>query len=287
VDSTTLRTFLTVVETGSLVRAATRLNVTPSTVTTRLSALERKLGQELLIRRKSGAELTSAGFKFLRYAQLMTDLWRQARQEAALPAEMESVCNLGCHFDLWAGVGRAFFERLRTDHPRVAVAAWPGEQPDMDRWLGSGLVDAVFCYSPSLREPWTAQPLGADRLVLVSTVPRGRVRWDSRYVYVDFGEAFRRAHATAYPDGDTPTVVFGCAAWALDHILAWGGSAYLPDRLAKPHIAAGRLHPVPDTPTFERTAYFVADKTAAARWPWLETLLADVRLDRPDPAGSC
>ena len=39
-----LATFLAIIETGSLVRAAERLNVTQSTVTARLKALEDHLG---------------------------------------------------------------------------------------------------------------------------------------------------------------------------------------------------------------------------------------------------
>ncbi|MDH3604499.1 MAG: LysR family transcriptional regulator, partial [Candidatus Tectomicrobia bacterium] len=83
---TALKTFLAIVETGNLVRAAEHLNVTQSTVTARVSNLEHDLGQRLFHRRKSGAELTTSGFKFQRYAQQMTDLWRQARQETSLPA---------------------------------------------------------------------------------------------------------------------------------------------------------------------------------------------------------
>ncbi len=52
-----LRTFLEVVETGSLVTAARRLHVTPSTVTARINGLEEEIGQKLLHRNKSGAEL--------------------------------------------------------------------------------------------------------------------------------------------------------------------------------------------------------------------------------------
>ena len=46
---------------------------------------EAEIGQKLLHRHKSGAELTSAGFKFMRYAEVMTQLWRQARAEKKLP----------------------------------------------------------------------------------------------------------------------------------------------------------------------------------------------------------
>ncbi len=75
-----VQTFLEVVKTRNLNRAAERLNVTESTVTTRLNGLEDALGQKLLIRSRAGAELTSAGFKFLRYSEVMTRARGQARQ---------------------------------------------------------------------------------------------------------------------------------------------------------------------------------------------------------------
>ena len=63
-----LRTFLTIVETGSLVRASHILNVTQSTVTARLKSLEDEIGQTLIIRNKSGATMTAAGVRLHRYA---------------------------------------------------------------------------------------------------------------------------------------------------------------------------------------------------------------------------
>lgn len=274
-----LRTFLTIVETGNLNRAAERLHVTQSTVTARLKGLEDELGQVLFLRRKSGAELTSAGFKFQRYAQLMTDLWRQARQETSLPPEVEAICNIGCHFDLWPCVGRRLFESIRSRHPDVALSAWPGEQTDIDRWLVSGLVDAALCFSPSLRESRSVFKLRADRLFLVTTQAPGRQAWQARYLYVDFGEEFRLSHAAAYPDSATPNLVFGCAVWALEHMLAHGGAAYMPERLAAPHLANGTLHLVQGTPEFQRAVYLVANNRAAAQWPWLPARLKSLQDD--------
>src|SRR5262249_45310894 len=112
-----LATFLAVAELKSLARAAQRLNVTQSTVTSRLDSLEEKLGQTLLHRRKSGTELTSAGFKFIRYAELVTQLWRQASYEIGLPMGFTGVCNLGCYFDLWEGVGARFLDHMHRRRP--------------------------------------------------------------------------------------------------------------------------------------------------------------------------
>ncbi|MDG1801269.1 MAG: LysR family transcriptional regulator, partial [Paracoccaceae bacterium] len=55
---TALQTFLAIVETGSLARASEQMNVTQSTVTARLQSLEQELGQQLIVRQKSGARMT-------------------------------------------------------------------------------------------------------------------------------------------------------------------------------------------------------------------------------------
>ncbi len=268
----TVSTFLAIAESGQMNRAAERLHVTQSTVTARLNSLEAELGQTLFHRRKSGAELTSAGFRFQRYAQLMVDAWRQARQETALPLSIESTFNLGCQTDLWPGLGEHLFDYLRQHHPEVAISAWSGDQPELERWLGSGLVDATLGYSPSTRDDRNDFRLPPDRLVLVSTRPREIERWDPEYVYVDGGEAFRKSHAAHYPDGDTPTVTLSSACWALEHLLRNGGSGYLPLRLAGAAIASGRLHPVAGAPEFIRAIYLVVNADAIPRWPWFDDL---------------
>jgi len=98
------------------------------------------------------------------------------------------------------------------------------------------------------------------------------VRWDPGYIYVDCGEEFRRSHAVAYPDGDTPTTTFGSAVWAREYALSWGGSAYLPERLITPLLDSAMLHRLPNAPEFARAAYVVVNNHAAAQWPWLSDM---------------
>lgn len=270
---TAIRTFLTIVETGNLNRAAERLNVTQSTVTARLNALEEELGQPLVHRRKSGAELTSAGFTFHRYAQVMSDLWRQAKTETALPEATVSICNLGCHFDLWADLGRTFLETVRRQNPDVAIAAWPGEQTDIDRWLDIGLIDAAFCYAPSLREDTVVTRLGEDRIVLVASEADPEPLGRTDYIYIDSGEEVRRLYAAAYPGRPSPAVTFGCAVWGLDHLVRHGGAAYLPERLVHDRLASGDLHRASGAQSFSRTAYFVMRRRMEEAWPWLQATI--------------
>lgn len=269
-----LRTFLEVVETGSLVAAAKRLNVTPSTVTARMNALEQEIGQKLLHRNKSGADLTSPGFKFHRYAELMVQLWRQARSEVSLPKGFACVCNIGLEFDLWQGPGRRFLEHVRSNCPDVALALWPGEQRMLDRWLSIGLVDMAFCYAPQAGERYVSRVLFDDELVMVSGAPREEPRFDDSYVYVDHGDAFRRQHAAAFPWDMTAALVVASSDWALDHILRNGGSGYLPRRHVAGLMAAGRLYEVPNAPAFSRRVYVVENAQTVRPWNWYAAALA-------------
>lgn len=272
-----LRTFLQVIETKSLVAASKRLHVTQSTITARLNMLEREVGQRLLHRGKAGAELTSAGFKFKRYAEVMLQLWRQARDEVSPPQGMEGVCNVGLEFDLWRGIGQGFLKNLRSGTTRVAVAAWPGEQPQLDRWLNLGLIDIAFCYAPLAGESHARRVLLEDEIVLVSTSPSARAQLDEKYIYVDHGEEFRRQHAAAFPAGSDSAVTIACADWALDYLLTHGGMGYLPMRHVETSIGRAQVHRVADAPTFKRSVYLVGNAQTVQDWPWYEEAVAAVR----------
>lgn len=272
-----LNTFLEVVRTRSLVAAARHLHVTPSTVTARISALEEKLGQKLLHRRKSGAALTSAGFKFQRYAELMTQVWRQARYEIALPPGVEGVCNVGLEFDLWHDVGSRFLDHVRANAPRIATALWPGEQRQLQRWLGMGLVDVAFGYAPHPDEEYTSRLLLEDELLLVSASADQAAAVDSGYVYVDHGDQFRREHAEAFPEARASPVTIAASDWALQYLLRTQSKGYLPWRLVSSLISAGRLHRVEGAPTFTRRIYLVENTRATRPWTWYEAAVAASR----------
>jgi DNA-binding transcriptional LysR family regulator len=273
-DFEELNTFLEVVRTQSLVSAARHLHVTPSTVTARISTLEEKLGQKLLHRRKSGAALTSAGFKFQRYAELMTQVWRQARYEIALPPGVEGVCNAGLEFDLWHHVGSRFLDHVRAHAPGIAIAIWPGEQRQLQRWLDMGLIDIAFCYVPHAGEEYTSRLLLEDELILVSGHADQSAALDSSYIYVDHGDEFRRQHAEAFPEARPAPVTIAASDWALEYLLRSDSKGYLPSRVATPSIASGRLHRIEGAPLFLRRVYLVESPRATQSWTWYEAAVA-------------
>ena len=63
-----LRSFVTVVETGSIRAAAARLSVTESAISAAVSALQAELGAALVERRGRGIQVTEAGLIYADYA---------------------------------------------------------------------------------------------------------------------------------------------------------------------------------------------------------------------------
>ncbi|MEM7226675.1 MAG: LysR family transcriptional regulator [Pseudomonadota bacterium] len=269
-----LQTFLAVVQSGNLNKAAEQLNVTQSTVTARLDSLEETLGQRLLVRARRGAELTKAGFAFQRHAELTVQAWEQARKAVGLPKGFSGLFSFACHFDLWQGAGEDWLEQVRKRQPGLALEAWSGDIGDIKRWLASGLVDAALVPEPLSGDGLVSQRAAQDRLVQISTVRRAVKAWDEAYVYVDLGPEFRRQHSLAWPGEETAHMTFGASRWALDYLLDKGGSAYLPWRMTEALVAAGRLHPVEGAPEFSRSLHLAWRKASLLTHPWVKDAIS-------------
>ena len=226
------------------------------------------MGQTLLVRQKSGATLTASGLKLKRYAEVMTALWQQARQETSLPQGIEAVCNIGCDADLWPLLGERFFSALRGANPTLALSVWPGSGAEMSGWLDSGVADVALSWQPGARAGQTVHALPEQDLVLVSTNPEAPLRFDPGYVFVEAGEEFGRNHAAAYADAGVANISFGSAVWGMEYLLREGGTAYLPEGLVEEPLATGVLHRI-EAPVFQRRAYLITNDAAVAAWEWL------------------
>lgn len=270
------RTFLEILETGNFNRAAERLEVTQSTVSMRVKALEDELGRPLFVRSKSGTELTAAGVQFRRYATTLVRVWEQARQEIALPPGFRTVLNVGGQFSLWDRLLVQWIPWMRTALPDVALRAEVGLSDGLMRQLVEGLLDIGVMYNPQSRPGLHTEKLLEERLIMVSTRRRDVADWDDGYVFVDWGPEFRQGHGQAFPDLKTPAVSVGLGVLGLQHILSCGGSGYFPMRAVRSYLAAGRLFQVEGAPDFRRPAWLVysADENRA---DWFATALEGLR----------
>ena len=78
-----LATFLTVVNCGSLTKAAKRLRISQPAVTLQIHKLEQEYGEPLFYRQDRGVQLTPAGKIFNEYALRISQLYCQAKDYTA------------------------------------------------------------------------------------------------------------------------------------------------------------------------------------------------------------
>ncbi len=253
-----IRTFLEVATTGNFNRAAEILNVTQSTVSARIKALERNVGQSLFVRSHAGAELTAAGHQFREYALGMQRLWQQAHQAVTLPSGYRTVLGLGAQVSLWERLVLDWISWMREHAPDVALRVEADYSPSQMQQLRDGLLDIGVMYQPRQTPGLAIEKLMEESLVLVSTVPRDVSQsWREDYVFVDWGDVFRADHGEFFPEAETPAVSVGLGPLGLQYILNKGGAGYFPLRVVNPLVADGRLHLVDNAPRSHRPVYAV------------------------------
>jgi DNA-binding transcriptional LysR family regulator len=250
------RTFLAITAHGSFLEAAHRLHLTQSTVSARIHRLEEELGVRLFVRKRAGASLTPAGRRFLEHAKRLVLTAQQARDEVGLPERYRATLRVGGRIALWEGFLPQWVGWLRKSATDVAISSEIGFEEDLMRRLIEGTMDIALMYTPTQSPGLVVEHLFDERLVLVSSRPNERGPGDD-YVYVEWGPGFYAQHAQSYPELERPAQVVNIGWLGVQLILHNGGSCFLPTRMAGPLVTAGRLHLVPDSPTYIQPVYAV------------------------------
>jgi LysR family transcriptional regulator, flagellar master operon regulator len=251
------RTFLAIVEAGSFVRAAERLNVTQTTVSARVRSLEEQLRRPVFVRNKSGASLTAAGEEFLRFAPTLVQVWERARHEVAIPVGRRAVLAVGGELSLWNPLLLAWMVWMRKNAADVALRAQVGVPDGLLRQVADGVLDMAVVYAPRHLPGLQIEMVMEEELVLVTTDPAVSEVSDPDYVYVDWGDDFASHHDMSFPRFSDPGLFVGLGPLALDYIVQVGGAGYFRRRAVQPFLASGRLHVVPEAPAFTHPVYAV------------------------------
>ena len=261
-----ISTFLEIAECGNFNRAADNLNVTQSTVSARVKAMEERFGRMLFKRGHAGVELTSAGQHFLQYAHNIQRQWKQAQQRIALPESFNHTIGLGSQVSLWDSLILKWMPWMRQHAAEIALHVEADYSPSLMRQVSDGLLDIGVMYQPRQISGLVIEDLFEETLILVTTdklaVDGG---WVKDYVFVDWGHVFRDRHSEAFPDLETPAVSVGLGALGLEYILQNGGAGYFPIRVVQSLIEKQTMFRVNNTPSLQRPAYMVY--AASARDP--------------------
>jgi len=128
-----IRHFLAAVEARQFTRAAERMNIVQSALSTSILALEREVGSRLLIRDRRGLRLTQAGEVFLRKAKLGAQLIAEAADAVAEVEGLKrgvltigSVQSVASFIDL-----PRVFARFNSAYPGIEVRLRQGRLEDV------------------------------------------------------------------------------------------------------------------------------------------------------------
>ncbi len=256
-DTELARTFLAIVSAGGFLRAAERLHVTQSTVSSRIQNLEAQLGTTLFVRNKAGTALTPAGQRFQRHAATLVRTVEQARQDVGVPRAFRGALKVGGRFGLWERFLLRWLAVMRGRAPEISLGAEIGFETDLMQGLVEGRLDIGVMYTPQSRPGLRVERLFEERLVLVSTDSKASPVPGADYVHVDWGPEFYARHSASYPDFPGAGITANIGWLGLQYILVNGGSGYFPHRLVQDHLAEGRVHLLSGAPQFGLPAYVV------------------------------
>ncbi|WP_299851847.1 LysR family transcriptional regulator [uncultured Roseovarius sp.] len=272
-----IKTFLELAETGSFNRAAQTLNVTQSTVSARIKALEQLVGHSLLIRNHSGCRLTAAGQQFLFYAKNIKSFWQKSLHTVTLRPEFRSMLSVGAQVSLWERLVLDWMAWMRCQAPDIALNIQTDYSPAQMAMLTDGLLDIGVMYQPRHTSDLIVETLLEEALVLVSTKQRELTTgWIEDYVFVDWGDVFLDAHAQAFPNMETAAITVGLGPLGLQYILKNGGSGYFPLRVVQGMIAEKKLYLMEGAPVLKRPAYLVYNADPIDK-PALEIAIVGLR----------
>lgn len=257
-DIVLARTFITVAQTGSFIAAAAQLHVSQTTITARVKRLERQIRCTVLVRNKSGAHLTENGRRLLPYAHQLIQTWESAVRDLPLPLEATQTITIGCEQSLWNPLLSEWVSSIRQENQHLAVRVVVGDYTMLNRDTKAGLIDIAIVHLPIYSNNLGIEHLVDEKLILVSTSSC------AEYVYVDWGDDFRKQHDLAFPELIESHTYFNYGPAALQYLLKKGGQGYFRTRVVNRYLQDASLNKVDDAPEFSYPVYVIYRKPVVA-----------------------
>ena len=246
------RTFLQIVRSGSLVAAAEHLHLTQTAISARVQNLESQLNCKLFVRNRAGARLTPDGEAFIVYANQLLQTWEAARRDLPLLDGYRNVLHIGGEISLCNPLMLNWVRRLRLALPSHAIRSQVGDGASLQQQLEMGVLDAALVYQPVYWPGLQVEQLLEEKLIQVRLAGK-----PEPYVYIDWGDDFRRQHDAALPDQAKAAVGFNLGPLALQFILEGGGSGYFRTRGVQSYLDSGVLERVEKAPEFSFPTYLL------------------------------
>lgn len=164
-----LEAFWWIAQTGSFNRAAEKLYLTQPSVTARIQALEKELGQPLFERKPRGVRLTDAGRVLLPHAERVLNDIRVARRAVSdLESASGGTLSVGSALTTSTYMLPQVLSQFKTAHPSVEVNVRTGRSQQIQQLVLDDTVQLGLVHSPVAgHADIAAIPLYDEPIVLV------------------------------------------------------------------------------------------------------------------------
>jgi len=169
----------------SVTRAAEKLFLTQSAMSSRIATLEEELGVLLLDRRDKQFRLTTAGTRFLVYAQRLLELQREAKAEMGSGQPLAMSLRIGAIESVLHAWLIPWMEELRQTHPALEIELSVETTPILQEQVRRGTQDLVFAALPATADGVRSRPLPSMAMVWVGS---GRLYRKRRYTLTDLAD---------------------------------------------------------------------------------------------------
>jgi DNA-binding transcriptional LysR family regulator len=174
-----------VVSLKSVSRAAQKLFITQSAMSSRIAALEEELGVLLLDRRDKQFRLTVAGMRFFNHAQRLLALQREIKSEMGGGAARAVSLRIGAIESVLHSWLIDWVHHMRQGNPDFELELTVETTPVLVDQIHRGALDIAFAALPAIGERLRSRSLPAMEMVFVGHTQQHRKR---RYSLADLAE---------------------------------------------------------------------------------------------------
>jgi DNA-binding transcriptional LysR family regulator len=167
-DTTLMRSFLTVAEVGAITEAANRLGITQPALSRRIRALEEHLGAQLLNRGRKGVSLTDVGRLVEREARVLVTRFDHLRNEVRSRTRLEGgTIRLGGGATAVSFVLPSAIAEFQARYPGVRFQLKEAGSREVEEDVVNGRLELGVVTMPVARRELAVRQLREDNIVLV------------------------------------------------------------------------------------------------------------------------
>ncbi len=248
-----LKTFIFLSKVKNFTLAAEQLSVAQSTVTNRISELEKEVGKKLFSRGSKIVTLTEEGQIFLSFAERILELENSSIEEMNAVSSHRRKFSIGAINATYEVYVKPLVDECMKNNSETSIKVMLGHSLDLIQNLQDNVLDMVFSAVPLKRLGFACDIYDTDHLTLVcakgkNKYPSGVCREDLArlpYLMCDFtlsdAGLFIRS---LFPKNHVFKLEVDNSSKLLPYIKQGIGYSFLPYKLIKDELAKGEVEEV-------------------------------------------